>query len=303
MRRTFGLIGAPTSAASHSPGQEKVPAALRSAGLVQRLAATGSAVVDNGDLPRERWAPDRTRRRVQNLPTVVAVAERVAGRVEATLRRGETPLIVGGDCTIELGVLAGALGAGVDPALLYFDAHPELNTPHSVREGALDWMGLAHALGESDAAPELSRLGPRFPLLPDDRVVFFAHVPFEMTPWEREVFARRRLRGYPVDRVAAAPAAVAAAALADVEARADRFVVHFDVDVVDFVDLPIADYPQLNAGLPFADAMACLALFAASPKFVGLTVTEINPDHADEAGEVLRRFVAGLADALAPAAR
>ena len=297
-QRTFGLIGVPTSVASHSPGQEKAPAALRAAGLVERLMAAGTAVVDHGDLPLARWTPDPARRRAQNLPRVVEIVGRVADCVETALNRGEVPLVVGGDCTIELGVLAGALRHGVDPALLYFDAHADLNTPVSVREGALDWMGMAHALGEPEAAEELSHVGPRFPLLPDDRVVFFASVPFELTAWEREVVARRSLREYPVDRVAGRPEEAAAEALADVEGRADRFLVHFDVDAIDFVDFPIADYPQLNAGLPFRDAMACLAVFAQSPKFAGLTITEFNPDHTDEEGRLARTFVEAVAQAL-----
>ena len=80
---------------------------------------------------------------------------------------------------------------------------------------------------------------------------------------------------------------------------AGRFLVHLDVDVIDFVDFPVADFPQLNAGLTFTDAMACLRVFAASPGFAGLTVTEFNPDHADEEGELAQGFVEGLARALA----
>lgn len=284
MQRTFGLIGAPTSAASHSPGQEKAPTALRRAGLVEHLEAAGLTVSDHGDLP-----------------SVVAVAGRVADQVEAALRAGETPLVIGGDCTIELGVLAGAQRTGLDPALLYFDAHPDLNTPRSVREGALDWMGVAHALGEPEATVELSRVGPRFPLLANNRVVFFGLVPFELTAWEQQVFARRSLRGYPVDRIAGRARAAAAEALADVAGRADRFFVHFDVDAIDFVDFPIADYPQLNAGLTFRDAIAALGVFAASPRFAGLTITEFNPDHADEEGELAKTFVAAVAQALTAA--
>ena len=58
----------------------------------------------------------------------------------------------------------------------------------------------------------------------------------------------------------------------------DRFVVHFDVDIIDFVDFPVADVPQHNAGLTFQDVMACLGTFAASPVFGGLVITELNPD-------------------------
>ena len=74
---------------------------------------------------------------------------------------------------------------------------------------------------------------------------------------------------------------------------------HFDVDVIDFVDFPIADVPQHNAGLTFREAITCLEVFASSPHFAGLTITEFNPDHADEEGELAAAFVRGVAGALA----
>ena len=43
MPRTIGLIGAPSSAGAHWPGQEKTPAALRALGLIERLEAQPTA--------------------------------------------------------------------------------------------------------------------------------------------------------------------------------------------------------------------------------------------------------------------
>ena len=73
---------------------------------------------------------------------------------------------------------------------------------------------------------------------------------------------------------------------------------HFDVDVIDFTDLPVADVPQFSQGLMFRDVMACLTVFASSPKFSGLTITEFNPDHVDDEGTFAETFIAGLARAL-----
>jgi arginase len=84
-----------------------------------------------------------------------------------------------------------------------------------------------------------------------------------------------------------------------VERRAERFVVHFDVDVIDFVDFPLADVPQINAGLSFQEAMACLEVFVSSPQFAGLTIAEINPDHADEEDRLATTFVESLVNVFA----
>jgi arginase len=103
----------------------------------------------------------------------------------------------------------------------------------------------------------------------------------------------------PADRVRGRPRNAAEEALARVNAAADRFVVHLDVDVVDFLDLPMADIPQHNAGLTFDEAMTCLAVFAGHPGLAGLVVTELNPDHGAEDGSTADALVGGLVGALA----
>ncbi len=50
-RATWSLIGVPTSAGAFAPGQEKAPAALRAAGLVERLIGAGLAIRNTGDTP------------------------------------------------------------------------------------------------------------------------------------------------------------------------------------------------------------------------------------------------------------
>ena len=56
-RRIVSVLGAPSSAGAYAPGQEDAPAALRDAGLVERLCRASLQVHDAGDLPRFRWRP------------------------------------------------------------------------------------------------------------------------------------------------------------------------------------------------------------------------------------------------------
>ena len=70
--------------------------------------------------------------------------------------------------------------------------------------------------------------------------------------------------------------------------RFERFLVHFDVDVVDFNDLPLAENYSKNRGLSYSQTLEVLERFLKSPKFAGLTLAEINPDHAAEDGSTVR---------------
>jgi arginase len=302
VEKTLGLIGVPSSMGAFAPGQEKGPAALREAGLVERLSGLGVGVADRGDGALRRWRPDRENRRAQNLAAVVEVTRETAGRVREARDDGYLPLVVGGDCTVELGTVAGFSSSGgsarVRLGLIYFDLHPDLNVPSSVIEGALDWMGVAHMLGLEDAAEPLSRSGPRFPLLGDEDVFFFSYGPEQATGHERRVIEHRGLNGIPVDEVAADPEAAAVRALAQMEHRFDLLLVHFDVDTVDFTDLPLSENTGRNQGLPFDTALRALAMLLGSSKLAAVTVTEFNPDHGDEDGSTAETLAQGLSDAL-----
>ncbi|TMF30144.1 MAG: arginase family protein, partial [Chloroflexi bacterium] len=105
----FGLIGVPSSAGAHGPGQEKAPSALRTAGLLGALREAGLDVEDLGDLPVARFAPDRAERKRQSQSQVVKVARQVADAVASAVERELIPIVLGGDCTITLGVVAGLL--------------------------------------------------------------------------------------------------------------------------------------------------------------------------------------------------
>jgi arginase len=291
------VLGVPTSAGAFTPGQERAPAALREAGLLTALGERGVEVRDLGDSPVWRWRPDRERPRAQNLDAVTAIARDTAERVEAAL--GDGPLLVlGGDCSIELGVLAGHLAGDTSVGLVYLDMHPDLNTPASVDEGTFDWMGMAHALGVDGAEPELAGIGPRTPLLGDDQVLFLGYEPERARPFELDQIARRGLATIPADAVAGDPDAAAGRAL-DFASRFDRLLVHFDVDVVDFNDAQLSEDAVRGAGLTLDAAMRALRVLASSERLSAVTVTELNPFHGDEEGQTLRQFAGMLADCLA----
>lgn len=295
MPSRLALLGVPTSAGAFAPGQERAPRELRRAGLVGRLRDAGVEVDDLGDSEVWRWRPDAASRSAQNLGAVCDIARDTARRVERALAAGGGPLLVlGGDCTIEIGTVAGHLARDERAGLVYFDLHPDLNTPESVRPGALDWMGVAHMLGEPGATPELSQVGSRRPLLRDDEVLFFAYGPDQATEFERGVLERRGLERVPVGEVAGDPEGAAERVLSGFGSRFDRLLVHFDVDVIDFTDAPLSENTGRNEGLALDVAFRALAVLAASERLSALTVTELNPQHGDEEGGTLERFVDSL---------
>src|SRR5262245_15971092 len=179
------VLGAPSSAGAYAPGQEKTPAALRAAGLLQFLRDGGITIDDVGDVPGFRWRADKANPRAMNAGVVSEVAKATAAQVASALATGSAVLVLGGDCTVELGTVAGALEVEQSVGLVYVDLDTDLNTPESTQDGALDWMGVAHVLGLKGTVPELAALGPRMPMLHPEQVLFFANDNIE--PFERQV--------------------------------------------------------------------------------------------------------------------
>jgi arginase len=302
MPRSIAIVGVPSSAGAYAPGQEQAPQALRAAGLLERLRSRGVEVIDHGDSPVWRWRPDRASPRAQNLGAVVDQVTNTARRVREVVADDQVALVLGGDCTVELGTVAAHLGGDGDDriGLIYFDIHADLNTPASVVDGALDWMGMSLLLGEEASSAPLSRFCPRFPLLANDQVLLFAAGLDQCTAWEREVIVRRSLTTIPLAAVAADPEGTANEALNRMHASFDRLLIHFDVDVIDFTDAPLSENTGRNVGLAFDVAMRALATLAGSERLSAVTFTELNPLHGEEDGSTLAGFVDRLAAALSP---
>ena len=291
--RTIDVIGVPSSMGAFAPGQERAPAALRGAGLVERLRDAELEPRDHGDSELRRWFPDRQHPFAQHVDVVRDVALETAMRVTGA---DGFALVLGGDCTIELGTVAGLqarLGGKI--GVLYFDLHADMNTPSTVRWGALDSMGTAHALGDDLADPALSKAFSRTPLLRPDELWLFGHGYGQ--DHERERIASLGIGRTPVEDVATDPVGAAEQTLDRFWGTIDHLAVHLDVDVIDFVDLPLQENVDRNEGLSFDATMAALSRLLAHPAVASFTICELNPDH-DPDGTAVPRFVEGIVGAL-----
>jgi arginase len=158
---------------------------------------------------------------------------------------------------------------------------------------------MAHMLGVPGAATELINAGPRVPLLDAEQVLLFAWGPEQATPFERDLLDRRPIARIPADEVAANPEDAARRALELIEDRCDHVLIHFDVDVIDFTDVPLSENWGRNEGLSFEAAMRALRCLLDTPKLAALTITELNPDHTEEGAGAIEAFAAVVAQGLA----
>jgi arginase len=297
----ISIVGVPSSAASYAAGQDLAPAALRSVGLLEQLTASGLEVHDDGDLPHQAWSPDRDHPLAQNADQATMSVQQLADRLHPLLARGDIALVLGGNCTIALGVAAALrrLDAGA-PGLLYVDRHYDINTPQSTTDGALDWMGLAHALALPGCLDTLTDAFGRRPLLEADQVAWLGVEPRVATQWEREQADRLGLHVTTSQALAADPPAAALVALGQLPPG--PLALHLDVDVMDFVDAPLAENTDCrNTGPTLDQAAEALTAAARDPRMRALSIGELNPTRCAGDPDTLPRFISSIARILTAA--
>jgi arginase len=295
--RTVTLIEAPTSAGAYAPGQEDGPRALLDAGLREGLEAVGVTVHIGGQASAFRWRPDPENPRAANAAAVIDRARQVASLVRSA-PAGDTIVVLGGDCTVGVGTVAGLLDSSKLLGLVYVDRHADLNVPGSTVDGALDWMGVAHMLDLAGAVDGLSALAGQRPMLSAGQISFLGLGPH--TDFEAEVIASRRLPVVDVRNAASDPLSSARTALSPL-AACDSLAVHFDVDLVDFLDAPLAENTDRGSAPSLKACSEILSALLRDKRVRALTVTEFNPHHGSPDGDTTQRLLRVLLEVLGEA--
>src|SRR5579864_784670 len=257
------LLGAPTSAA-----------ALRAAGLVERLQSLGYSVTDMGDDPVAMYQPDEESPRARNLPRVVGALEALKPRVEAAVKTGGLPLIISGDCSSALAVVAGVRRYYRGASIMYMDRDADLNIPATSHSGCVDGMVVSHLTGRG--AAEMVRFWGEPPLVRDPDVALFGVN--RLDPPEEEMLSRfpiRIFRANDIHRMGAV--AAAEMAVERIHGGKNELVVHLDVDVIASEDFQATDLPGAG-GLRLEEVRQALEVFTKQGRLVAFEVAAYNPE-------------------------
>ncbi len=282
----IALIGAPASAGAHAAGPERAPQALREAGLVARLTEAGYEVTDMGDIPEHGFVPDDETPRARNLRGVVAANLALKSQVEVAVKSGALPVILGGDCTIAIGVIAGVRRYYPHVCLMYCDGDADLNTPATTPSGFLEGMVIAHIAGHG--APELVRITSDTPLVREPDIALFGVA--RLDPGEQQFLARSPMRCYSADDIRARGAAtVARQAIERIHSGKKQLIVHFDADTISSSEFPATNFAGAN-GLSLEQTRAALEVFCAREELAALLVTEYIPEK-DADGSAAKKLI------------
>ncbi|MFF9012582.1 arginase family protein [Streptomyces sp. NPDC014870] len=256
------------------PGCHKLAGALRDHRIVARLGALEGGVVvppryDLGD-----WQEGDG---VFNAAALATYTRTLADRIEHHVRAGDFPLVLGGDCSIQLGASLALRRIG-RYGLAAVDASPDFRHPgNSDRVGAAGGEELALATGRGQR--DLTDLEGRGPYLREEDVRLFG---IRDTYHDDPELVELRALKVPVVTVADlrawGPAELAAATVTAFGTPAlDGFWVHLDADVLDPSVMPAVDSPDPDGLLP-EELLPLLRTLVRSERCVGLNVTIYDPD-------------------------
>ena len=288
VRRPVAVIGAGLDLGQGRRGVDMGPSAIRYAELNGRLRELGLDVDDWGDV--ESPVPETTSEgstRARYLEPIKAVCEQVARLVSDAVEKGNLPLTLGGDHSIAMGTLGGMAKARRPGAVLWVDAHGDLNRPATSPTGNVHGMPLAAALGAG--GPEFAT--DAYPV-PSVRRAALVGVR-SLDPGERELIREldvRVLTMSEIDKLGVER--VLREALAFLDGTAFLHV-SFDLDAVDPMFAPGVGTP-VPGGLSYREAHLALELVAESGLLDSLDVVEVNPilDRENETGKLAVELVA-----------
>jgi arginase len=276
--RPVHIIGVSLDLGGNRRGVDMGPSALRIAGLGERLASLGIAVVDEGDLvapiPETKSFGDPSKKYIRE---IARVCEKLYKTSLASLDKGGFPLVLGGDHSLAAGSVAATAEFlrrdGKPTGLIWVDAHGDMNTPASSGSGNVHGMPLASLLGPEP--PELSRIGGFTPKVRPDHTVLIGIR--NLDEREKEIVRSSGVHVFTmkdIDR--SGIASVAEQALAIAGRGTGGVHVSFDLDVCDPTIAPGVGTP-VKGGLDYREAHMLMEMVADSTLLRALDLVEVNP--------------------------
>lgn len=288
------ILGLPIDCTGRAIGVERMPAALRAAGLPERLGAR-----DLGDLP---VSIDDSRRDpatgIIGFDAVRASSAATRDALGAMLARGERPLLIGGDCTLLIGACAALKDGFGRYGLAFVDGHLDFYDGRTSPTGETADMDLAILSGFGPAG--LIDLAGAPPLVDPADVVVLGYRDGQQAAADGALdpaVAAPAIRLYDAAALHGGAARVGGEVAAAFAAAPSRFWLHLDLDVLDESAMPAVDY-RMPGGLTWDQLAGLLVPLARSPALIGADVTIYNPT-LDQDGAYARRIVRLLGDVLA----
>lgn len=289
----LSIIGVPLDLGASLRGSNLGPDAIRYAGIKQRLERIGYEVRDEGDIPvaREK-AVTEPGSNLKNLNVIVETAQLLCERVDAVMKEGRFPVVLGGDHSMALGTIKGVLRNKPNVGVIWFDAHGDINTQETSPSGNIHGMPVASLLGLGDE--RLSSVGGAEHKLNKNNFVYIGSR--DLDQGERDTMKRLGMHVFTMHEVDdRGIKSVMEEAIRIASEGTDGIHVSFDMDVLDPEVAP-GTGTKVKGGMGYREGHYALELIAKSERLISVEFVEVNPllDHENQTGKAAAMLAGSL---------
>ncbi|WP_175615769.1 arginase [Piscibacillus halophilus] len=275
MNRKLGIVGAPVTIAQPNMGVDLGPNSMRHAGLIDRLKNLSIKLEDYGDIevPMDGTYKINPKTNLKNLEEVTQANESIANSVKDIKKKGEFPLILGGDHSIAIGTIAGLHEYYQNMGVIWYDAHPDLNTGETSPSGNIHGMSLAASIGIGHE--KLINLNGSAPKVKPENVVIIGARSID--EGEKKIIQERGIQVYTMHDIEKhGMNEVIQKAINYLQERTDGVHLSLDVDGIDPAYTPGTGTP-VEGGPSYRETRYAMQLLHESSLLTSVEVVEVNP--------------------------
>ena len=262
------ILGTPFNGLGSPPDIENPADGLRQAKLIPLLESKGHSVTDLGNLSGFQFQEIRDLETgIKDFNLWIDLSNDLSRKLGAILDRGSFSLLLGGDCSMLVGIFSAFARRDTEVGLVFLDGHADFHSPETSASGDPADMELAILTGRG---PEkIAQIAGKYPLLKDEEVVVYG-----IRAWDHiaasniEVYDRQRMMENGIKHTVKE-------GLKNLSQKELPLWLHFDVDVLDPEFMPVM-FPEPK-GLTFEETHEFLSLVWASGRVIGMSIACYHP--------------------------
>jgi arginase len=273
----INIIGVPIYYGADKKGVEHGPEKLREKKLSSILSKHGHQVYDLGNM----YVPEvkdynkfYSHANLKYLETIIEVNRNLAHAVYSSIKAENFPLTIGGDHSLALGSISGVSRAYKNFAVIWMDAHGDINTHDTSGSGNIHGMPLAKLMnvGHKDLTNvyfEGQKVNPENVFIIGAR---------DLDPGEIKLIKDMKLNVYSADEINDKGIHTIIQQVLDTLKTKNIETIHlsFDLDFIDAKYVPGTGTP-VSAGVNIEDTKQALKMIAETKMIKSMDFVELNP--------------------------
>ncbi|MBT8357265.1 MAG: arginase family protein [Deltaproteobacteria bacterium] len=286
------ILGTPFNGLGLPPNVENPADGLRQANLITLLESKGHSVTDLGDLSGFQFQEIRDLDTgIKDFSLWIDLSNALSIKLGTILDNEAFPLLLGGDCSMLVGIFSAFAQRDIEVGLILLDAHADFHSPESSTSGDPADMELAILTGRGPG--KITRIAGKYPLLKDEDVLVYG-----IRAWDQ--IADSNIRVYDMKRM------IESGMKHAVEQGLENFTrrslpswLHFDVDVLDPEFMPVM-FPE-PGGLNLEEIQNFLNLVwnSRQTEVKGLSIACYHP-RLDTDGNAGKQLATLISEVLSP---